>query len=308
MNGFEQIKSFYSWVFNNPDKARPTHVSLYLFLWNQNNRANWVEWFKCPYDLAMQGACIGNNGTYYKCLDELKLWGLIDYKKGINNYKAPIIKLIQLYNNEQLTVQVNEQVTVPLSEQLSEQVSGQQTVQLTEQVTVHIYKLLTNNLKRITDNLEPVIKFLDDFEKSSPLTKMIIDSYFNWFKEKTGSKPKINGAEAKAAQELGRYIKQIVNEKYPNSSNEKIIEGWVAILMSYEKWESFNQKQLKLTQINSNITNIIANIKGLIPKQNVRKPNFDDKVAEFLARNDDREKDSNGNPIETGDTIFPIRP
>lgn len=154
INGFEQIKAFYSWVFNNPEKARPTHVSLYLFLVNQANRANWAEWVKCPYDLAMQGACIGNNGTYYKCLDELQTWGLIKYQKGVNNYKAPLINLIRLYKSEQLT----EQVTVPLSEQ----VTGQQTVQLTEQVTVHIYKLLTDNIKRITENIEDVIQFLDD--------------------------------------------------------------------------------------------------------------------------------------------------
>jgi len=69
IDGFKQIESFYEWVFNNPDKARPTHISLYLFLWNQGNRSNWVEWFKCPYDLAMHGSCIGNNKTYYKCYD-----------------------------------------------------------------------------------------------------------------------------------------------------------------------------------------------------------------------------------------------
>ena len=97
MNGFEQIKSFYSWVFNNPDKVRPTHISLYIFLLNQNNRSMWVEWFKCPYDLAMQGACIGNKNTYYKCLDELQLFKLIEYKKGINLHKSPLIKLIKLY-------------------------------------------------------------------------------------------------------------------------------------------------------------------------------------------------------------------
>ena len=157
INGFEQMKAFYSWVFNNQDKARPTHMSLYGFLLNQANRSNWVEWFKCPYDLAMQGACIGNNGTYYRCLDDLQNWGLIKYQKGINNYKAPLIHLICLYDSEQLT----EQVTVPLSEQ----VTAQQTVQLTEQVTVHIYNVLTNNLKRITDNLPEVVGFLDELEK-----------------------------------------------------------------------------------------------------------------------------------------------
>ena len=143
MNGFEQIKAFYSWVFNNPDKIRPTHISLYLFLLNQNNRSMWVEWFKCPYDLAMQGACIGNKNTYYKCLDDLKNFGLIEYKKGINNYKAPLIKLIQMYDSVPLT----EQVTVPLSEP--------QTVPQPEPLSVllnkNIYKLITDNYKTIND-------------------------------------------------------------------------------------------------------------------------------------------------------------
>lgn len=144
MNGFEQIKGFYSWVFNNPDKIRPTHISLYLFLWNQANRANWVDWFKCPYDLAMQGACIGNKGTYYRCLDDLKLFELIDYKKGINNFKSPLVHLIQLYDNEHLT----EQVTVPLSEPQYVPLYVPQC----EPQYVPIYKLITDNLKLITEN------------------------------------------------------------------------------------------------------------------------------------------------------------
>lgn len=152
INGFELIKAFYSWVFNNPDKVRPTHISLYLFLLNQANRANWVEWFKCPYDLAMQGACIGNNNTYYRCLDNLQDWGLIQYKKGINNYKAPMVKLNCLYENERLS----EQVSVPLSEQLIEH----QYVQLPGQLPAHRYKLLTENINLITDNLEEILIFL----------------------------------------------------------------------------------------------------------------------------------------------------
>lgn len=175
MNGFEQIKSFYSWVFNNPDKARPTHVSLYLFLWNQANRANWAEWIKIPYDLAMQGACIGNNGTYYKCLDELQSYGLIEYQRGINLYKAPIVKLIQLYDSEQLP----EQVTVPLSEQLTVHLTAQQYAQLTAQqsaqLPAHIYKLITDNIKLITDNFyvvqQCILSLGVEGEKPSPHTQ-----------------------------------------------------------------------------------------------------------------------------------------
>lgn len=172
IDGFLQIKAFYSWVFNNPDKVRPTHISLYLFLWNQGNRANWVEWFKCPYDLAMQGACIGNKGTYYRCLDDLQTFGLIHYKKGLNLHKAPQINLVKLYDCVPLT----EQVTVPLSEP--------QGVPLTEQLPVHIYKLITSNKKLVIDNLENWIKntsvgFLHPTEKLELKTK--INNFIEWF-------------------------------------------------------------------------------------------------------------------------------
>jgi len=150
MNGFEQIKSFYSWVFNNSDKVRPTHISLYLFLLNQNNRCMWVEWFKCPYDLAMQGACIGNKNTYYKALDELQLYGLIFYKKGINLHKAPMIKLVQLYDN----VPLNGNVTVPLCEPLTAPVSEPLSVLLNK----NTYKLITDNYKLVNNNIEGWLK------------------------------------------------------------------------------------------------------------------------------------------------------
>lgn len=153
INGFEQIKAFYSWVFNNPEKVRPTHISLYLFLWNQANRSNWVDWFKCPYDLAMQGACIGSNTTYYKCLDDLQKYKLIKYKKGLNNWRAPQIHLIQLYKNEQ----ASGQASVPLS--------GQPSGQLSVLLTGNTYKLLTSNCELVNDELENWIK---NHKKSSP--------------------------------------------------------------------------------------------------------------------------------------------
>jgi len=166
MNGFEQIKSFYSWVFNNPDKVKQSHISLYLFLINQNNRSMWVEWFKCPYDLAMQGSCIGSKSTYYKTLNELDSFGLLEYKKGENNYKAPLIKLICLYKNEPQS----EQVTVPLSKQ----VTAPQTEQLSVPLTGNIYKLITNNIELLTDNESDFIFFIDSLK--------INDSKFSFLK------------------------------------------------------------------------------------------------------------------------------
>jgi hypothetical protein len=167
INGFTQIKSFYSWTFDNQDQGiKPQHISLYLFLLNQNNRNNWVEWFKCPYDLAMAGSCISSKKTYYNCLNDLQKWDLIKYKKGVNNWKAPLIKLEVLKDTS----------TVPQSEPQVLQAAEQAAIPL----PTHIYKLITDNLKLITDNKKDFALLLKNFfdkidnndKKYKPFTKI----------------------------------------------------------------------------------------------------------------------------------------
>ena len=150
INGFDQIKSFYSIVFSQKYDIKPQHVSLYNFLINQNNRNNWVEWFKCPYDLAMTGACIGSKKTYYKCLKDLQDWNLIQYKKGTNEWKAPKIKLEVLKCTS--SVPQGEPLDTPLGTPLG---IPQGTPLGTQR-----YKQVTSNLKLITDNIDNILIFL----------------------------------------------------------------------------------------------------------------------------------------------------
>jgi hypothetical protein len=137
INGFEQIKALYSIVFSQEYDFTPQHISLYVFFINQNNRNNWVEWFKCPYDLAMAGACIGSKKTYYKCLNDLQEWKLLEYEKGSNNWKAPKIKLkvLKCTSNDTSSVPQSEPLPTPLP------------TQAVEPLPTHIYKPITNNLK-----------------------------------------------------------------------------------------------------------------------------------------------------------------
>lgn len=144
INGFEQIKGFYSWVFNNQDKnIKAHHISLYIFMVNQNNRNNWIEWFKMPFDLSMTGSCISSKKTYYNCLSDLMDWGLIEYKKGVNNWKAPLVRLEVLKDTS----------TVPQSEPqlyLNDTSTGDTTV-----------PQRGNNIKRITSNLQSITEIIN---------------------------------------------------------------------------------------------------------------------------------------------------
>lgn len=169
INIYKQIRAFYSIVFEGKYEFRPTHISLYMFLLNQNNRSNWVEWFKCPFDTVMLGACINSNKTYYSVLNDLQEYGLIKYEKGINNYKAPKISIINLTDENDFEIpkpesssviftQVNTVLNAQLSKQLSKQQCKQLDTQLSKQLSKHKDILITNNFKLIIKEIESINK------------------------------------------------------------------------------------------------------------------------------------------------------
>ena len=244
INGFEQIKAFYGLVFNNEYPFKPHHISLYLFLINQNNRSNWMEWFKCPYDLAMNGACINSRETYYRCLHELQDWKLIEYKPGINNWKAPLVKLVVLSKNGQ----VNGQVDVPVPEQapvqLPEQVVRQAVEQVVGQLPEHIYKQLTNNLKPITDNLKSVLEFLQNSKSTKAcLFKNSEYSNFELFKSK------FIGTEFECA-DLKHYYDSFMDW---SNSKGKLSKDWIASVRNGMRKDK-GEGKLRLLQIKTQLT------------------------------------------------------
>lgn len=267
INGFEQIKAFYSWVFDNADKGiNPTHISLYLFLINQANRNNWVEWFKCPYDLGMAGSKIGSRNTYYRCLSDLKDWGLIDYEKGINYFKAPIIKLYVLKN---------EQVRLPKSEQVTEPV----TKPLTEPVPEHIYKLITNNLKPITDHFNEFEKFVKGLSRK-PKSKDygFIDQIIEQFVQAHGSyEITAIGKERAAAGWLLKTYKQ----KYPAAGTTETLES---LRLFFDQCMNINDAWLRTNMSLSLIRDKFNQIKIILSNGGIKKSGVTDaELANLMA-------------------------
>lgn len=96
-------------------------------------------------------------------------------------------------------------------------------------------------------------------EKKETPYQPCMDIYNKFILKKTGASAKIDGQQGKALKEIISYLSS--QEKIAGDQ-EKIIEAWQYILNNHDKTDNFLQGQIKLSQINSNIINILSQIKN----------------------------------------------
>lgn len=75
------------------DRLNPTHISLYMALfqeWNSNRFA--TEFYVTRGDL-MKASKIGSKSTYHRCVKDLDCWGYLCYHPSKNPYKGSKIKM-----------------------------------------------------------------------------------------------------------------------------------------------------------------------------------------------------------------------
>jgi len=102
----------------------------------------------------------------------------------------------------------------------------------------------------ITNKVEKKIIIED---QDPPLYKQFIEKYWNWIQDQVGVPPMINGQEGKAAKSIIKYLKGI---------SEDPLAAWIFVLKNFDRVEPFLRNQIKLSQINSNLINILNQIKN----------------------------------------------
>lgn len=100
---------------------------------------------------------------------------------------------------------------------------------------------------------------------------VMMDIYYKWFKERNENiPPHINGEQGKALKSIVKYLEQVATARLIEDGKEitdEVVDftACQSLEFIFAKWETldaFTQKQVKLTQINSNITNIINHFKN----------------------------------------------
>ena len=78
------------------DRLNPTHISLYMALFQEWNSSRFADEFFVNRRELMRAAKIGSKSTYHRCIVELDSWSYLTYFPSNNPYKGSKIKMIIL--------------------------------------------------------------------------------------------------------------------------------------------------------------------------------------------------------------------
>lgn len=113
--GYEYSRDWFDFAFDNPDRVRPVHTALYMWLVELKNRLGWPDKFGCPATQAMQ-ACSVTYKTYKCALDDLVEFGFVDVvTESKNQHQSTIVALVKF------TKPTTKAITKALLKQLPKQ-------------------------------------------------------------------------------------------------------------------------------------------------------------------------------------------
>lgn len=75
------------------DRLNPTHISLYMALFQEWNSSRFLDEFYVNRRDLMRVAKIGSKSTYHRCITELDAWDYLSYFPSNNPYKGSKIKM-----------------------------------------------------------------------------------------------------------------------------------------------------------------------------------------------------------------------
>jgi hypothetical protein len=107
--------------FLEDNRLNPTHISLYMALFQIWNSTRFPDEFYVIRNEVMMFSKIGSKSTYHRCLKELHEYGYIEYMPSHNPYRGSKIKLTKietssgqaLYHNNLKIESSTGQVSVP---------------------------------------------------------------------------------------------------------------------------------------------------------------------------------------------------
>ena len=162
------------------DRLNPTHISLYMALFQEWNSSRFADEFYVNRRDLMRVAKIGSKSTYHRCVTDLDAWSYLSYFPSNNPYKGSKIKMSIIgTSDEPVTGQYN-----PILEQLAEQYHPIREPVVYQHRPTNGQALVStiNNTKQVNNNKQPkgrqaVINFFKEKDFADDEGKKFYDHY-----------------------------------------------------------------------------------------------------------------------------------
>ena len=126
-------------------------------------------------------------------------------------------------------------------------------------------KVTEPNVVKENKKIEPKTVAKRAKPKANTLYSKMVEIYDNFCFHHTGVGSKMDGMQGKAMKSIIVFLKKQCVKKTPDLSNEdldkNVILSWEYILKSWDKLDNYNRNRIKLSDINSSMSNILMKLK-----------------------------------------------
>lgn len=208
MNYIKHLNAVFQ-KFSMDSRLNPTHISLYMALFQYWNINRFPDEFYINREDIMKMSKIGSKATYHRCLKSLHIWKYIRYLPSHNPYKGSKVRMLKLDTS-------NESSDGTTAETTSEQLESQALVSNT-----NIKKHITNiNKAKLPKDKNEVL----DFFKKQKWPALEGEKFFNHYNGigwKIGGKIEITDWHSTAENWILKY-KEIETAKAVSQKRDNL--------------------------------------------------------------------------------------
>lgn len=170
MNGYNLIRNWYAFKFDNPSKCKAIHSDMYCYLVDLWNRLGQKEEFGLPTQMTMEVLGIGSYNTYKKSLDALIDFGFVTIvSDSINQHQS---KIVALSNFDKATDKALDKATIKATDEAPDKATDTIYKPINQVTNKPINNTSTFSFSKSLQNLGIEKTLVDDFIKNRKLKKL----------------------------------------------------------------------------------------------------------------------------------------
>lgn len=146
MNGYNLLRAWYNFKFDNPAKAKANHSDMYCYLIDLWNRLGQKDEFGLPTSVTMEALGIGSYNTYKKTLNDLIAFGFIRLVVESKNQHQS--KIVALSNIDKATDKPLDKAHIKATDKATDTINKQYNKRTNKQdVNVEVFIEWFNSMK-----------------------------------------------------------------------------------------------------------------------------------------------------------------